>query len=131
MKTNKIQVTDRKYYEEFDGIRLIYEDGELVGWYRPNTIDADGEFAHTIESMGSENYKERFKAEYQQTKIRYEKLKKFTTAIEAAKMTQYEGFKVEEPKHDCPLELLREQQNIMGNYLHILELRAVIEGVEL
>lgn len=22
-------------YKELDGIRLVYEDGELVGWYRP------------------------------------------------------------------------------------------------
>ena len=31
----KIIVDDRKYYVELDGIRLIYEDGNLVGWYRP------------------------------------------------------------------------------------------------
>ena len=35
------------------------------------------------------------------------------------------------PIHDCPLDLLREQQNIMGEYLHILELRALIENVDL
>ena len=31
----KIIVDERKYYVELDGINLIYEDGELVGWYRP------------------------------------------------------------------------------------------------
>lgn len=30
-----IIVNERKYYIELDCIRLIYEDGELVGWYRP------------------------------------------------------------------------------------------------
>ena len=30
-----IYVSERKYYIEIDQIRLIYEDGELVGWYRP------------------------------------------------------------------------------------------------
>ena len=30
-----IDVNDRKYYIEIDKIRLIYEDGELVGWYKP------------------------------------------------------------------------------------------------
>lgn len=30
-----ITVNKRKYYIEIDKIRLIYEDGELVGWYRP------------------------------------------------------------------------------------------------
>lgn len=44
---------------------------------------------NTIGMMQSENYKERFKAEYYQTKIRYEKLKKFNTKIEAAKATLY------------------------------------------
>jgi hypothetical protein len=31
----KIIVNDRKYYVEIDQIRLVYEDDELVGWYRP------------------------------------------------------------------------------------------------
>ena len=31
----KIIVNDRKYYIEIDRIRLIYEDGTLVGWYSP------------------------------------------------------------------------------------------------
>ena len=35
MKTDKIIVDERKYYIELDKIRLIYEDDELVGWYRP------------------------------------------------------------------------------------------------
>ena len=35
----------------------------------------------TIEKMNSADYKERFIAEYQQTKIRYEKLKHFNTRI--------------------------------------------------
>lgn len=82
----------------------------------------------TCEMMCSEDYKERFKAEYYQTKTRYEKLKAFNTKIEAYCVT--DG-KVPMPKHDCPNELLRRQQSIMGEYLHILELRAVIEGIVL
>lgn len=35
-KTKKIIVDERKYYIEIDKIRLVYEDGELVGWYRPD-----------------------------------------------------------------------------------------------
>lgn len=76
--------------------------------------------------MVSNSYKDRFIAEYHQTKIRYEKLKNFCNRIEAAKLT---GSK--EPDHDCSLELLRRQQRIMGEYLHIMEIRAVIEEVEL
>jgi hypothetical protein len=90
------------------------------------------EFKDTIEMMMSDDYKERFKAEYHQTKIRYERLKKFNTKIEAARATEY-GLdrKALMPKHDCPEDLLRNQQNVMGNYLHILEVRAVIEGIDL
>lgn len=89
-------------------------------------------FDHTIEAMRSPDYKERFKAEYQQTKIRYEKLKAFNTRIEAGERYCFGiGKTVEAPKHDCPFELLVEQQHIMGQYLHILEVRAVIEGVDL
>ena len=94
------------------------------------------ELKDTIEMMQSVDYKERFKAEYQQTKIRYEKLKAFNNKIEAATRTTCDPFtpcakRVDEPKHDCPADMLREQQHIMGEYLHILEVRAVIEGIEL
>jgi hypothetical protein len=90
------------------------------------------ELKDTIEMMTSEDYKERFKAEYLQTKIRYEKLKAFNTKIKAAELTKFRlDKKAEMPKHDCPEELLREQQNFMGQYLHILEVRAVIEGITL
>jgi hypothetical protein len=89
------------------------------------------ELKDTVTMMNSEDYKERFKAEYYQTKIRYEKLKAFNTKIEAAQRTEYMKNGVEMPKHDCPENVLLEQQACMGQYLHILELRAVIEGVEL
>ena len=89
------------------------------------------ELRDTIELMNSDDYKERFKAEYHQTKIRYEKLKDFNTRIEAANATAYSCNLVEMPKHDCPDMLLRDQQGIMGEYLHILEVRAKIERIEL
>ena len=85
------------------------------------------ELKDTISMMQSEDYKERFIAEYKQTKIRYEKLKAFNTKIEAAHITE----NVEEPKHDCPAFLLREQQRIMGEYLNLLEVRAEIEHIDL
>jgi hypothetical protein len=88
------------------------------------------ELIDTIEKMTSPDYKERFIAEYQQTKIRYEKLKSFNTKIEAAHRTSYKTG-VEMPKHDCPDDLLREQQSLMGQYLHVLEVRAEIEGIKL
>lgn len=91
----------------------------------------------TIPLMISANYKDRFVAEYHQTKIRYEKLKKFNTKIEASRATnEYvhwnpDGKTVDMPVHDCPDDLLRHQQSVMGEYLHILEVRAIIEGIEL
>ncbi len=91
------------------------------------------ELKETVGMMNSADYKERFKAEYYQTKIRYEKLKAFNTKIEAARNVAYTmcKYKCPMPEHDCPDELLREQQSVMGNYLHILEVRAAIEGIEL
>ena len=85
----------------------------------------------TVDLMNSENYKERFVAEYWQTKIRYEKLKHFNNVIEAASCTEGMERSVVEPTHDCPWHLLREQQEAMGHYLHFLEIRAIIEEIDL
>lgn len=80
------------------------------------------ELKDTIELMNSENYKERFKAEYLQIKIRYDKLHKMLVKYEAGTLDF-------EPK--CSLELLKEQKMYMGNYLRTLEIRAEIENIEL
>lgn len=92
-------------------------------------------FAETVNDMLSPDYKKRFKAEYAQTKIRYERLKAFNNKIEAARRTENccrnDIRRVEMPRHDCPDDLLREQQSVMGQYLHLLEVRAVIEGIDL
>ncbi|MEE0968153.1 MAG: hypothetical protein U0M06_02115 [Clostridia bacterium] len=80
------------------------------------------ELKDTIEMMQSTDYKERFKAEYQQTKIRYDKLHKMLTKAEAGTL---------DFTPTCPLELLREQKANMGRYLHCLEIRAEIEKIDL
>ncbi len=96
------------------------------------TAEYDSPYKATVKGMLSPDYKERFKAEYQQTKIRYEKLKAFCNRIEAAMRTcPGDPKRVEMPAHDCPFDLLRDQQRAMGEYLHCLEIRAVIEGIEL
>lgn len=84
------------------------------------------ELKETVELMNSVDYKDRFIAEYHQVKIRYEKLKNFCNKIEVETMLGKEV-----TKHDCPLELLREQQKYMGLYLSVLEKRALIENAEL
>ena len=121
-------------------------NAEACAMYEPDSLDAvdleevcevrkfTSPFVDTVDGMLSPDYKERFRAEYAQTKIRYERLKAFNTKIEAAFRTECERPEVKKapmPPHDCPHDLLREQQEVMGHYLHILEVRAVIEGVDL
>lgn len=85
------------------------------------------ELKDTIAGMTSSDYKERFIAEYTQAKIRYNKLKKFVGKIKYAKYAD-----AEEPKHDCPLELLEHQLMSMYLYITILETRAnEFEHIEL
>ena len=72
--------------------------------------------------MESDDFKERFKAEYYQTKIRFDKLRKMLVKYEADTLHF-------EPK--CSLELFKKQANFMEQYLHCLEVRAEIEGINL
>lgn len=83
-------------------------------------------YEETMPLMLSADYKDRFVAEYRQTKIRYEKLKAYCNRIEMAMM---HPCKVEMPPHDCELELLRQQLHYMGCYLGALEKRAIVEGI--
>lgn len=80
------------------------------------------ELKDTIKLMESEDYKERFKAEYYQTKIRYDKLHKMLVKYEA-KTLEFEP--------TCPIEILQDQAYYMGNYLKKIEVRAEIENIEL
>jgi len=80
------------------------------------------ELKDTIDLMNSEDFKERFKAEYYQTKTRYDKLHKMLIKYEAGTLNF-------EPK--CSLELLTEQAKHMGLYLKCLEIRAEIESIEI
>jgi hypothetical protein len=80
------------------------------------------ELKDTIEMMNSPDYKERFKAEYQQLKIRYDKLDAMTVKYEAGTL---------DFTPDCSLQLLKEQKMHMGCYLRCLKIRAEIEGIKL
>ena len=80
------------------------------------------ELKDTIELMNSEDYKERFKAEYYQTKIRYDKLHKMLIKYDAGTLNF-------EPS--CPKEILEDQEYYMKDYLKTLEIRAEIEHIEL
>lgn len=80
------------------------------------------ELKDTIDLMNSEDYRERFKAEYYQTKIRYDKLHKIIVKMEAGTCNFAPS---------CSLEIHKEQAKFMGMYLHVLEVRAQIEKIEL
>ena len=76
----------------------------------------------TIELMQSKDFKERFKAEYLQLKIRIEGLSDTLKKYKKGTLTF-------SPK--CSYEILYEQLVHMNNYLNILKERARIEGIEL
>ena len=76
----------------------------------------------TVALMNSSDYKDRFIAEYWQTKIRYDKLHQMLVKYDAGKL---------DFTPSCPIEVLREQKQYMGMYLNKLEVRAVIEGIDL
>lgn len=78
------------------------------------------ELKETVAMMLSENYKERFKAEYFQLKTRLEKLQGFIDLYEAGKLNF---------KPDCSLELLKRQELAMKEYFNLLSERADIEKV--
>lgn len=80
------------------------------------------ELKDTVEMMNSADYKERFKAEYYQTAIRYGKLK--------AMVDKYNNGTLEF-KPTCPMSIYDIQLRAMRDYLTILEARAAIEGVGL
>ena len=80
------------------------------------------ELKDTIELMNSADYKDRFKAEYWQTKIRYTKLHNMIVKYEAGTLDF-------DPSGS--IELLTQQASLMGQYLYTLEVRAEIEDIDL
>ena len=80
------------------------------------------ELKDTIELMNSSDYKDRFKAEYWQAKIRYDKLDDMTVKYEVNTLNF---------TPTCSLELLKEQKKYLGNYIRTLKIRAEIEGIKL
>lgn len=86
------------------------------------------ELNNTVKLMNSTDYKDRFKAEYYQTRIRYDKLNTFIAKIEVSE--EYPK-KVDRPQFDCPLTLLKEQRALMYQYLQLLIERALIEKIDL
>lgn len=80
------------------------------------------ELRDTIEMMNSGDYKERFKAEYYQVVIRYQKLKSMLDKWDNDQL---------EFMPTCPRSTYNMQIAAMTDYIAVLEARAVMEGVEL
>lgn len=80
------------------------------------------ELKDTVTMMVSNDYKVRFKAEYQQVKIRYQKLRAMINKYHAGKLNF-------EPT--CPIEKLEDQLYYMNEYMKALEIRAEIENIDL
>ena len=75
------------------------------------------ELRDTVEMMNSADYKERFKAEYYQTAIRYGKLKAMVDKHNNGTL---------EFKPTCPMSIYDIQLRAMRDYLTILEARACL-----
>lgn len=110
-----------------EGYLVKYSDN-YVSWSPKGVFDEAyreyeaNELPQTALGMISNDYKERFKAEYCQAKIRHDKLRNMLVKNEAGTL----GF---EPS--CPITVLDDQLYYMNEYLKRLEIRAEIEGIEL
>lgn len=76
----------------------------------------------TVEMMNSADYKERFKAEYQQLVIRYNGLTSMLEKWDKGELTF---------SPTCPRSTYNIQITAMTNYIAVLGARAVMEGIDL
>ena len=84
------------------------------------STDRTWELSDTAFMMLSPDYKERFKAEYIQLKIRLDKLSAMLEKHRAGSLSFIPT---------CPISLLEEQESVMKMYRSILLERAKIEGI--
>ena len=80
------------------------------------------ELKDTIELMTSDDWKDRFVAEYLQTKIRYEKLHRLIVRREVGKCDFLTPISLDSWMY---------QAHHMGEYLHELEKQAVLHDIDL
>ena len=78
------------------------------------------ELKDTVEMMNSSDYKERFKAEYAQVVIRYQKLKAMLEKWDNGELNF---------NPTCPRSTYNMQIKAMTDYIAVLEARAVMENV--
>lgn len=97
-------------------------NGEFEIGIRDDSCDCENKPAENEPTEEVPAYVSRMIAEYHELKDKYTKLHRMLVKHEAGTLDF-------EPT--CPIELLEHQANVMGEYLHILEVRAEIENVEL
>ena len=85
----------------------------------------------TVDDMLSESYKDRFRAEFFQAKIRYEKLDSMLIKYEAGVEYGEYSYQYQTFIPQCDYVLLKEQRDAMRQYIHAMALRAVIEKIDL
>ena len=85
-----------------------------------NTSIPITELSQTIDMMTSSDYKERFKAEYAQVVLRYERLKDMLEEWDNGTL----GF-----SPACPRSTYNMQIKAMTDYIEVLEERAVMENI--
>ena len=86
------------------------------------TREGINELSDTVDLMLSEDYKERFVAEYYQLEIRIRKLDKFLRQFKQGEL---------DFKPDCSIDVLERQLDNMIKYAKTLEVRAEIESIKL
>lgn len=115
-------IDNKEYYTNKSELVQVFRVKQMVEHYFKNKGDKNMELKDTVEMMQSDDFKERFRAEYFQTKIRYDKLDEMTVCYEAGTLPF---------TPNCSLELLKEQKKHMGNYIRCLKVRAQIENIDL
>ena len=75
-----------------------------------------------VRLMQFRRYKDRFIAEYLQTKIRYEKLRNALVKYDAGTL---------DILPNCEVRVLKDQLQAMDDYIYALEVRAEQENIEL
>ena len=80
------------------------------------------ELKDTVQQMLSEDYRDRFKAEYYQVKIRYDKL--------VDMLDRWDKGQLSFPP-TCPRELLWRQVTVMEDHMDLLIERSIAKGIDL
>lgn len=108
-----------------EGYIVKYSDG-YVSWSPKDVFDkaysriGDKPLIDTVFLMKSDDYKDRFIAEYQQLVIRYNGLKKMLENWDKSELPFVPT---------CPRSTYNLQVRAMSNYIAVLEARAVMENI--